>query len=162
MKYIEAIELVLRKLAGGDVTDNYQIKEEEVFMVMKSILPLLIRKDYIESYQLTLNAIDANLITTIICNVYRDDNVKEGYVILPNPPMLLMGASIPKVEYIKDRFVDFIYIDVNKVSSYKSLGILNEIDATIFTYERIQNCGDSNTEDRLIFFNLEDCVERLS
>lgn len=74
MKYIEAIELVLRKLAGGDVTDNYQIKEEEVFMVMKSILPLLIRKDYIESYQLTLNAIDANLITTIICNVYRDDN----------------------------------------------------------------------------------------
>jgi len=158
MTYQQAAEIVLRKLAGGDIPDDFSIKEEEVFFIMNSLAPLLIKKDFFETFNLDRTSVNPTIYTTIVSSIYKSETPGEFYVVLPNAPLMLLGSMIPQVSYVKDRFVTFTYIDSGKLNNYKSANILNEIDGFVFTYEFVENC---DTEHRLVFFDLEDCVEKL-
>ena len=46
MTYNQAAEIVLRKLASGDIPDDFPVKDEEVFFVLNMVAPLLIKKDF--------------------------------------------------------------------------------------------------------------------
>lgn len=156
MTYNQAAEIILRKLAGGDIPDDFPIKEEEVFFIMNQLAPLLIKKDFFETFNLDRNAIDPTVFTTITSKVYKDKN--EYYLVLPNAPLMLLGSMIPSVSYVNDRFVTFTYVDASKLNNYKDLNVLNELGGFVFTYEYVSGC---ETEHRLVFFNLENCVEDL-
>jgi len=158
MTYRQAAEILLRKKAGGDIPDDFPVKEEEVFFIMSQIAPLLIKKDFFETFNLDKSTIDPTVFTTITSKVYKSDAGGESYVVLPNAPLMLLGNMIPQVSYIEDRFVTFTYIDASRLNNYKELGILNELDGFAYTYEYVQDC---DTEHRLVFFNLEDCVKKL-
>lgn len=64
---------------------------------------------------------------------------------------------IPQVSYVKDRFVNFTYVD-GKLNNFNNAKVLNEMAGYVFTYEFVAEC---DTEHRLVFFDLEDCVESL-
>ena len=48
MTYNQAAEIVLRKLASGDIPDDFPVKDEEVFFVLNMVAPLLIKKDFLK------------------------------------------------------------------------------------------------------------------
>jgi len=158
MTYNQATEIVLRKLASGDIPDDFPVKEEEVFFVLNMVAPLLIKKDFFETFNLDRTAVDPTIYTTITTKVFKSDSVGEFYAVLPNAPLILLGSMIPQVSYTKDRFVDFTYVDSGKLNNFKNAKVLNEIGGYIFTYEFVAGC---DTEHRLVFFDLEDCVETL-
>lgn len=159
MTYNQGAEIIRRKLAGGDITDDFPIKEEEVFFVMQQLAPLLIKRDFFETYNLEKALNDPTTYTTIIATLKTTDNKKEKYVVLPNAPLIILGNMIPQVSYIKDRFVDFNYIDVSQLKSYNDLGITNEMKGILYFYEYVEEC---EKEHRLVFLNIEDeCIDKL-
>ena len=158
MTYQQAAEIILRKLASGDIPDDFPIKEEEVYFIMNSLAPLLIKKDFFETFNLDRTTVDPTIYTTITSKVYKSETPGEFYVVLPNAPLMLLGSMIPQVSYVKDRFLTFSYIDSGKLNNFKSTNVLSEMQGYIFTYEFVSDC---DTEHRLVFFDLEDCVENL-
>lgn len=158
MTYKQGAEIVLRKLAGGDIPDEFPVKEEEVYLIISQIAPLLMRRDFFETFNLDKSSIDPTLFTTITAKVYKGEGRGESYVILPSAPVIMLGSMVPSVSYTKDRFVSFNYVDVDRLERLMSSGVLGEFNGYYFTYEYIQDCEN---EHRLVFFNLEDCVDKL-
>jgi hypothetical protein len=156
MTYREAAEIVRRKLAGGDISTDFPVQEEEVYFVMQQLVPVLIQNDYIKLYRLQKSVTDATIFTTITANVFN--GAKESYLVLPSAPLFLNGTVLPKVTYIEDRFTSFVYVDAGQLDAYKSVGVLGEISGILFTYEYVEGCTNSH---RLVFFNLDDCVKEL-
>lgn len=158
MTYKEASEIILRKLVGGDIPDDFPIKEEEIFFIMSQIAPLIIKKDFFETFNLDRSAIDPTIFTTITSKVYKNTASDEFYIVLPNAPLMLLSSMIPQVSYINDRFVTFTYVDASKLNNYKDVNVLGELGGHVFTYEFVENC---DSEHRLVFFDLENCVDNL-
>ena len=65
MTYQQAAEIILRKLASGDIPDDFPVKEEEVYFIMNSLAPLLIKKDFFETFNLDRTTVDPTIYTTI-------------------------------------------------------------------------------------------------
>ena len=158
MTYKNGAEIILRKLAGGDIPDGFPITEEEVYFIMSQIAPLLIKKDFFETFNLDKSSVDPTIFTTILSKVFKSDSKNEWYAVLPNAPLMLLGSMIPSVSYEKDRFTTFQYVDAARLNNFHDLNVLTEMEGNIFTYEYVQGC---DTEHRLIFFNLDDCVKQL-
>lgn len=156
MTYKEAAEIVRRKIAGGDISSDLSIQEEEVYFILQQLVPVLIQNDYIKLYQLQKSVTDATVFTTITAKVVKGN--KESYLVLPNAPMFLNDTVLPKVSYTKDRFVNFVYVDSGQLETYTRINVLSEITGNVFTYEYVEGCTNGH---RLVFFNLDDCVEEL-
>lgn len=159
MTFREGAETVLRKIAGGDIPNDFPIKEEEVFLIMQQILPVLLKNDYIKTYSIEKRITDASLFTTFTTDVYKDANKgNEAYVVLPSAPNFLLGTTVPQVSWVGDRFATFTYIDAGQLSDLHHTGVLGELGGNIFTYEHVSDCDD---EHRLVFFNMEDCQKEV-
>lgn len=156
MTYKEAAEIVRRKIAGGDISSDLSIQEEEVYFILQQLVPVLIQNDYIKLYQLQKSVTDATVFTTITAKVVKGD--KESYLVLPNAPMFLNGTVLPKVSYVKDRFVTFVYVDSWQIEAFNRVNVLGELTGNLFTYEYVEGCTNGH---RLVFFNLDDCVNEL-
>ena len=63
MTYNQAAEIVLRKLAS-DIPDDFPVKDEEVFFVLNMVAPLLIKKEFFETFNLGRTAVDPTIYTT--------------------------------------------------------------------------------------------------
>jgi len=87
-----------------------------------------------------------------------DGHTKESYLVLPNAPMFLNGTVLPKVSYVKDRFVTFVYVDSGQIEAFNRVNVLGELTGNLFTYEYVEGCTNGH---RLVFFNLDDCVNEL-
>lgn len=157
MTFREGAEIVRRKLAGGDISVDFSVENEEVYFIFQQLVPVLINNDYLKLIALEKRVTDATLFTTITSKVYDGDG-NEKYVVLPSAPLLLNATIFPKVTYIKDRFYQFNYIDDAQLQTFNDIGVLSELQGTIFTYEHIDECVN---EHRLVFFDLDDCVDEL-
>ncbi len=158
MTFREGAEIVLRKVAGGDIPNDFPIKEEEVVLIMQNLIPLLLKKDYINTYNIEKRLTDSTLFTTFIADVYQSNIRSESYAVLPSAPNFLFGTAIPQVTWAEDRFSGYTYIDSGQLANIHSVGLLSEVSGGVFTYEHVSGC---DTEHRLVFFNIDDCVKQV-
>lgn len=153
--YRQIAEIILRQLAGGDVSQDFPIKPEEVYVRISQIIPFLIRKDFYETYSFDLNKeLDNSIFSTFITEVQRCDS--EVYIILPSKPIMIHGRGTPQVSYIKDRKSPITYIDGTQLRMYLNNGVLNEIETSCF-YEKDEDTG----ENKIIFIGLGSSVKKL-
>lgn len=157
MKFKEVAEIVLRNLAGGDVSQDFHIKEEEVYVRMAQMIPFLMRKDFYETYQIDGGDFNTINYTTFAANLYKSDTDNESYLILPSAPLIIHGRGTPELSYLKDRSASFTYIDIAQYRNYISSGILNELDGIVFFYEFC----DCSKEHRLVLVGADDCMEKV-
>lgn len=155
MTYRQISEIVLRQLAGGDITQDFQIKQEEIYIRISQIIPFLIRKDYYESYQINPNKeIDVSVYSTFTACVFSLSN--EKYVHLPCQPFMIDGRGAPQVSYIEDRATPISYIDSTLYRMYLNNGVLNEVGAIAF-YEY----DDYDKEHRLFLHGISDDTKKV-
>jgi hypothetical protein len=160
MTYREIAETVQRNLAGGDVSQDFPIELEEIYVRINQLIPFLIRKDFYETYQFELdNGLTTNTYTSFIANVQEDSKTKEKYIVLPTSPLLIHGRGFPELYYIEDRESQITYLDAGQYRSIRNLNLTSEFKGGVFLYERTKNCDD--TEDRLILIGVDSCTKQL-
>lgn len=153
MRYKEIAEIVLRNLAGGDISQDFPIKFEEVYARISQMLPFLIRKDFYETYQIE----GGELAPTFTANLYEGDADNESYIVLPGAPFIINGRGIPELSYTEDRTTQFTYVDIAQYKNYVIAGTLNEVKGIVYFYE----FDDCSKEHRLILIGAEDCMEKV-
>lgn len=160
MTYREVAETIQRNLAGGDVSQDFPIELEEIYVRINQLMPFLIRKDFYESYQFELdNGLNTNQYTSFIANVLQDKDTKERYILLPTNPLIIHGKGTPEIYYINDRNSQITYLDTSQYRALKNINITSEIKGGIAIYERTQIC--SGIEDRIILFGIDSCTKQL-
>ncbi len=153
MKYGEIAELLLRNEAGGDVSQDFSIKEDEVFARISAMLPFYIRKDFYETYALEAGGLDTTLYTTFTANVVTKNG--QSYLILPSAPFIIHGRGIPQLYYTNDIETQFTFVDLGQYRMYKSIGVTNEVKSIIYYYEL--ECD----EHRLVFVDDVSEIDKL-
>lgn len=158
MTFKQGSEIVLRKMAGGDVPNDFPVKEEEVYIVMQQIMPLIVKNDYFKTYTIEKRITDTTFFTTFTAQIQKPEHSKESYVVLPSAPNFLFGTTPPQVTWTADRFSAFVYVDAGQLHDLKQVGVIGELEGSIFTYEYVSDCDN---EHRLVFFGIEDCQEEV-
>lgn len=160
MTYREIAETIQRNLAGGDVSQDFPIELEEIYVRINQLIPFLIRKDFYESYQFELdNGLSTHTYTTFIAKVNEDKNTKEKFVLLPASPLLIHGRGLPELYYTEDRNSIITYLDASQYRSLKSLNITGEFKGGVAIYERTKICEE--VEDRLYLFGVDKCAKEI-
>jgi len=157
MRYREIAEIVLRNLAGGDISQDFPIKFDEVYARISQILPFLIRKDFYETYQIEGGELSLTNFTTFTAPLYKADTDGESYIVLPSAPLIIHGRGVPELSYTQDRTTQFTYVDIAQYKNYSISGVLNEIQDIIYFYE----LDDCSKEHRLVLLNTKDCMEKV-
>ncbi|HMV16160.1 MAG TPA: hypothetical protein PKG56_00275 [Chitinophagaceae bacterium] len=160
MTYREIAETIQRNLAGGDVSQDFPIELEEIYIRINQLIPFLIRKDFYETYKIEAgSSLNTNQYTSFIAKVQIDDETKEKYIILPSAPIVVGGIGLPELSYIQDRVSPIIYIEHSQYRALQSLNLSSEIQGGLVMYEKSETCN--GTEERLILFNFDNCIEKL-
>ena len=157
MTYKQIAETVLRPLAGGDISQDFPVKLEEVYIRINQMVPFLIRKDFYETYQIENGSgqLDSFIYTTFLAKVFKND-CGEQYAVLPNRPLVMHGRGVPVLSYLKDRISSTTYVEAGQYRMYKTTGVLNDLKGIVFFYE----FDDASKEHRLIFTgDIDDCIE---
>lgn len=157
MRYKEIAEIVLRNLAGGDISQDFPIKFEEVYVRISHILPFLIRKDFYETYQLEGGDLSVSTYTTFTANLFKADTDGESYIVLPGAPIIINGRGVPELSYTEDRTTQFTYVDIAQYKNYSMSGTLNEVPGIIYFYE----FDDCSKDHKLVLLNTKDCMEKV-
>lgn len=158
--YRELAETLQRNLAGGDVSADFAIELDEIYVRINQLIPFLVRKDFYETYQFEQEYTNTNTYTTFIANIYKDKDTKEMYLLLPTAPLIIHGRGIPEFFYIQDRISSITYFDISYYRTMSDLGVLGEIKGGIAMYEKFYDeCG--GTENRIILKGIDNCTEKL-
>ncbi|MCB0744892.1 MAG: hypothetical protein KDC67_13370 [Ignavibacteriae bacterium] len=159
--YREMAEIVRRRLAGGDISADFSIEPEEIYVRIAQISPYLLRGDFWENYRMDpANTMDATYYTTITSKPIHDKELDEYYVVLPGKPVMISGRGAPQVWYPHDRTWPFYYMEGGQGEMLAAAGITLEVgNSTNFWLETVsEDCLDSV---RLYFDKLEDCLKLL-
>jgi hypothetical protein len=160
MTYREIAETVQRNLVGGDVSQDFPIELEEIYVRINQLIPFLIRKDFYESYQFELdNGLSTNTYTTFIAKVNTDEDTKEKFILLPTSPLMIHGRGLPELYYTQDRNSIITYLDASQYRSIKNLSLTAEFKGGVAIYERTSICD--KIEDRLYLFGVDSCTKEI-
>jgi len=160
MTYREIGEILQRNLAGGDVSQDFPIELEEIYVRINQLIPFLTRKDFYETYSFENdNSLNTNTYTTFVANIQVDNTTKERYILLPSAPIIIHGRGLPELSYTQDRFSPITYIDSSQYRALYNLNISAEIKGGKAMYEKTQGC--ENTEERLILFDIDKCTSQI-
>ena len=160
MTYREIAETIQRNLAGGDVSQDFPIELEEIYVRINHLIPFLIRKDFYESYQFELdNGLNTNQYTSFIANVMQDEETEEKYILLPTNPLIIHGRGMPEIYYTQDRKSQITYLDASQYRTLSNISLTSEFKGGTAIYERTQTCD--GTEDRIMLFGIDSCTKQL-
>lgn len=154
-------EMVLRPLAGGDISADFPIKSQEVYAYILAEIPALMKADTYEGYKLTgITGIDNAFYTTFTGSL-QDKNGNEKFIPLPGTPVMLHGKGKPFVYYCDDRNVNFTYVDMTAYTMLNANRILQEFSGPVMFIENIEN-EDGIKESRLVIIGAEQPLSKVN
>lgn len=161
MTWKQLAEVVLRPIAGGDISTDFPFKYEDVWARAQAMLPFLMKKDFYESYKIEPGTgIDASFFTTVKAVVEKRSSI-EKYINLPGAPAMLHRRGTPLVFYPEDRSVKFTYIDAAQYAAFNDLGVLKELSGPVMFLENREGDVAGKNEAQLVIIGLEDGVKSL-
>lgn len=154
-------EMVLRPLAGGDISADFPIKSQEVYAYILAEIPALMKVDTYEGYKLTgITGIDNAFYTTFTGSL-QDKNGNEKFIPLPGTPVMLHGKGKPFVYYCDDRNVNFTYVDMTAYTMLNANRILQEFSGPVMFIENIEN-EDGIKESRLVIIGADQPLSKVN
>jgi hypothetical protein len=154
-------EMVLRPLAGGDISADFPIKSQEVYAYILAEIPALMKADTYEGYKLTgITGIDNAFYTTFTGSL-QDKNGNEKFIPLPGTPVMLHGKGKPFVYYCDDRNVNFTYVDMTAYTMLNANRILQEFSGPVMFIENIEN-EDGIKESRLVIIGADQPLSKVN
>lgn len=154
-------EMVLRPLAGGDISADFPIKSQEVYAYILAEIPALMKADTYEGYKLTgITGIDNAFYTTFTGSL-QDKNGNEKFIPLPGTPVMLHGKGKPFVYYCDDRNVNFTYVDMTAYTMLNANRILQEFSGPVMFIENIENEGGIK-ESRLVIIGADQPLSKVN
>jgi len=154
-------EMVLRPLAGGDISADFPIKSQEVYAYILAEIPALMKADTYEGYKLTgITGIDNAFYTTFTGSL-QDKNGNEKFIPLPGTPVMLHGKGKPFVYYCDDRNVNFTYVDMTAYTMLNANRILQEFSGPVMFIENIEN-EDGVKESRLVVIGADQPLSKVN
>lgn len=154
-------EMVLRPLAGGDISADFPIKSQEVYAYILAEIPALMKADTYGGYKLTgITGIDNAFYTTFTGSL-QDKNGNEKFIPLPGTPVMLHGKGKPFVYYCDDRNVNFTYVDMTAYTMLNANRILQEFSGPVMFIENIEN-EDGIKESRLVIIGADQPLSKVN
>lgn len=154
-------EMVLRPLAGGDISADFPVKNQEVYAYILAEIPALMKADTYEGYKITgVTGIDNAFYTTFTGSL-QEKNGNEKFIALPGTPVMLHGKGKPFVYYCDDRNVNFTYIEMTAYHMLSENRILQELGGPVMFIENIDN-GDGEKESRLVVIGADQPLAKVN
>lgn len=154
-------EMVLRPLAGGDISADFPVKEQEVYAYILAEIPAFLKADTYEGYKLTgVTGIDNAFYTTFTGSL-QDKNGNEKFIPLPGTPVMLHGKGRPFVYYEDDRNVSFTFIDASAYHMLNQNRVLQELEGPVMFIENVTN-DNGEKESRLIIIGADQPLQKVN
>ena len=154
-------EMVLRPLAGGDISADFPVKNQDVYAAILAQIPAWMKADTYEGYKLTgVTGIDNAFYTTFTGSL-QDKNGNEKFIPLPGTPVMLHGKGRPFVYYCDDRNVNFTYVDITAYHMLSTNKILQELSGPVMFIENIDN-EEGVKESRLVIIGADQPLKKVN